>query len=249
MWHILRFSVCAAIALAAQMSTAFASHTPATDKSFAAVMPSVGSFATDTSHDGAFGARQVFSGDLSPFAQWIRMESRARVEQANAQTVCDPGMTEPCLPPEWFQLLDQMQGKSVAEKLEIANEAMNRRPYVPTRQNWHRAMYWESPFQFLRVGGQCQDYAIAKYELLREAGLPADQLQMVVLFDSATGADHAVLVAYVDGQSLVLDNLRPEIVSANDVDDYRPYYAINETGWWRYVGGQAMAFGVAYSAR
>ncbi len=249
MWLTVRFLVCAAIALATQMPTAFASHTPATDKSFAALMPSVGSFATDTTHDGTFGARQVFSGDLSPFTQWTRMESRARVEQANAQTVCDPDTTGLCTPREWLQLLDQMQGKSVAEKLEIANEAMNRRPYVPTQQNWHRAMYWESPFQFLRVGGQCQDYAIAKYELLREAGLPAEQLQMVVLFDAATGADHAVLVAYVDDQALVLDNLRPKIVSANEVDDYRPYYAINETGWWRYVGGHAMTLAVAYSAR
>jgi predicted transglutaminase-like cysteine proteinase len=101
-------------------------------------------------------------------------------------------------------------------------------------------MYWETAFEFLHYGGQCQDYAIAKYLLLRAAGVPADQMRMVVLRDTAINLDHAVLAVYVDGQPQLLDNLRNDIVAANSVSDYHPYYSINENGWWYHFGGQAM---------
>jgi predicted transglutaminase-like cysteine proteinase len=101
-------------------------------------------------------------------------------------------------------------------------------------------MYWESPFEFLRHGGQCQDYAIAKYLLLRAAGVPAEQMRMVVLRDAAIDLDHAVLVVYVNGEPMLLDNLRGNIVPARSVSYYHPYYSINENGWWTHFGGQAM---------
>ena len=41
-----------------------------------------------------------------------------------------------------------------------------------------------------------------------------------------------MLVAYVEGEALVLDNQIAEVVPAESVDHYRPYYSINETGWW-----------------
>jgi predicted transglutaminase-like cysteine proteinase len=106
--------------------------------------------------------------------------------------------------------------------------------------NWHRSMYWESPFEFMRYGGQCQDYAIAKYLLLRAAGVPADAMRMVVLRDAAISLDHAVLAVYVNGEPLLLDNLRGDIVPARNVSYYHPYYSINENGWWSHFGGQAM---------
>jgi predicted transglutaminase-like cysteine proteinase len=86
-----------------------------------------------------------------------------------------------------------------------------------------------------------QDYAIAKYELLRQAGVPASAMRMVVLRDTAIGRDHAVLVVYVDGVPLVLDILDPAIVPAAAGMPYRPYYSINENAWWYHLGPHSMA--------
>jgi predicted transglutaminase-like cysteine proteinase len=55
---------------------------------------------------------------------------------------------------------------------------------------------------------------------------------VVVLRDRRLGLDHAVTVAYVDGEALMLDNQTPGVVPVTGIHYYQPYYSINETGWW-----------------
>jgi predicted transglutaminase-like cysteine proteinase len=195
-----------------------------------------------TQQSDLFGAREIYSSNLSEIPQWKDMLVRRAAEINEAQHVCTSPGDRDCIPEEWESLVEQIRGRDLREQIEIANDAMNQHPYIRTVKNWHRAMYWETPFQFLRYGGQCQDYAIAKYELLRAAGVPADLMRMVVLHDDISGIDHAVLIVYVDRQTLILDNQRPDIVPTRAVPYYHPYYSINENGWWKHFGGQAMAW-------
>ena len=51
--------------------------------------------------------------------------------------------------------------------------------------------------------GDCEDYAIAGYNTLTEAGFPHDDLQLVLVRDRAIQQDHAVLAAHLDGQWLI----------------------------------------------
>ena len=227
------FAGCAFAAACMAAVPSFAARTPPTDSSYEQDY----SYAK---HAALFGSSEVYSPSTRPFKQWTEMLERADAERRDAQHVCASGYDTHCVPAEWQSLVDQLRGLDIRQQIEIANEAMNRQRYVPTSVNWHRAMYWESPFEFLRYGGQCQDYAIAKYLLLRAAGVPADQMRMVVLRDAAIGLDHAVLAVYVDGEPLLLDNLRTGIVPARTVSYYHPYYSINENGWWSHFGGQAM---------
>lgn len=211
----------------------FAERTPPTDTGYEANY-------SYRSHDALFGSREIYSDSLWRFPQWTHMLARSAAEAKAADHVCHSRHDTRCVPQEWNALLEEMRGRNLRQKIGIANDAMNRQPYVPTERNWHRSMYWETAFQFLRYGGQCQDYAIAKYELLRAAGVPAKLMRMVVLRDTAIGLDHAVLVVYVDYVPMLLDNLRHDIVPASRVHDYRPYYSINENGWWFHFGGRAM---------
>ena len=230
-----RLLASAAIAASACMMAApsFASRTPATDTSYEENY----SYAA---HGALFGSREIYSSRTANFPQWTDMLARNAAESQDAQHVCASRSDTHCTPQEWQALLDQMRGRDLRDQIKIANDAMNARPYVTTAQNWHRSMYWETAFQFLRFGGQCQDYAIAKYLLLRAAGVPADLMRMVVLRDAAIGLDHAILAVYVDGEPMLLDNLRTGIVPASEVSYYHPYYSINENGWWAHFGGQAM---------
>ncbi|HEX3971290.1 MAG TPA: hypothetical protein VHX19_08195 [Stellaceae bacterium] len=75
---------------------------------------------------------------------------------------------------EWSRLIAVLAPLPLREKVIRANDALNHVPYVPTTRNWGRPMYWEAPLEFLAYGGQCQDYAIAKYMALRQGGVPAD---------------------------------------------------------------------------
>ncbi|MDE2229418.1 MAG: transglutaminase-like cysteine peptidase [Alphaproteobacteria bacterium] len=56
-----------------------------------------------------------------------------------------------------------------------------------------------TPFEFLRRDGQCQDYAITKFLLLRELGVSNNAMPLVVLRDIRRQVDHAVLVVTVSG--------------------------------------------------
>jgi predicted transglutaminase-like cysteine proteinase len=195
---------------------------------------------SDAEHAPLFGSSEVYSRSTWRFKQWTDMLARADAENKDAQHVCTSRTDEHCVPAEWQGLIDRLRGLDLRQQIAIANQAINRHRYVPTAVNWHRSMYWETAFEFLRHGGQCQDYAIAKYLLLRAAGVSADHMRLVVLRDTAINLDHAVLAVYVDGEPQLLDNLRSDVVPASSVGEYHPYYSINENGWWTHFGGQAV---------
>lgn len=186
-------------------------------------------------HPRIFGTIDIYSPNLTPFWKWTTMLQRFRDEERQAKGVCHDGQMTRCVPAEWHELVTEMKGLSLRAKLDLVNSAINHHRYVRSIDNWGQVNYWETPFQFMQVGGQCQDYAITKYLLLRAAGVPASRLRVVVLRDMNLQLDHAVLVAFVDGDALILDNLINQVVSASVIHHYRPYYSINEAGWWRQV--------------
>ena len=64
---------------------------------------------------------------------------------------------------------------------------------------------WTSPLvTFDRGAGDCEDYAIAKFIALRQAGIAADDLRIVIMRDTIRGEDHAVAAARLDGHWLML---------------------------------------------
>jgi predicted transglutaminase-like cysteine proteinase len=186
-----------------------------------------------------FGTREVFSPDSAAFFKWHGMLERFAAERRQAASACASRAVERCEPAEWGALIAALKGLDLRAKLDRVNAAINRHPYVPSYVNWHESNHWETPFEFLAKGGQCQDYAIAKYLLLRAAGVPASSLRVVVLHDTRLDLDHAVTVAYVGGEALVLDNQQRDVVPASSLDFYQPYYSINEQGWWLHRAASA----------
>lgn len=182
-----------------------------------------------------FGTREIYSPDITAFGKWTGVLARFRLEQATARRGC---AGEPACD-EWREMLGALDGLDLRAKLDLVNAAVNRHPYVASQSNWGESNHWETPFEFLRKSGQCQDYAITKYLLLRAAGVPAAQLRVLVLRDTELGLDHAVTVAYVEGEAFLLDNQISTVVPMDSVHHYQPYYSINEAGWWLHVGPNA----------
>jgi len=180
-------------------------------------------------------APTVHSTNMARFEKWRDLLARWAREQRLAATTCAASNSVNCVPPEWQRLLKDLAQLSDREKLERVNSALNRHPYVSSYQNWGEVNYWETPFEFLRRNGQCQDYSVAKFMMLRATGFPNERLRIVIVHDDERQLDHAVLIAYVDGEALLLDNQFTSVVPAAKVRRYRPYYSINETGWWLYI--------------
>jgi len=179
-----------------------------------------------------FDSREIHANNIEPFHRWTAVLARFQRESSRAKAVCQLGVSSGCEPAEWARLRSEISGLDLRAKVEQVNAAINRHPYVASARNWHQVNYWETPFEFIRKNGQCQDYATTKFLLLRAAGVPNDAMRLVVVHDIERDLDHAVLVVYVEGEALVLDNLNPRVVRASSIHHYRPYYSINETGWW-----------------
>jgi predicted transglutaminase-like cysteine proteinase len=118
--------------------------------------------------------------------------------------------------------------------LRSVNAAVNALPYVTDAVNWGRTDFWETPIEFLRHGGDCEDYAVAKYMALQALGVPVDDMRVAVVDDQELGVTHAVLLVADDDRYDLLDNLTDEVVPVAGLSVYRPIYAINEHGWWNY---------------
>jgi predicted transglutaminase-like cysteine proteinase len=92
------------------------------------------------------------------------------------------------------------------------------------------ADYWASPLQTLgSEAGDCEDYAIVKYVALRELGVGADDLRVVIVRDDKRLTEHAVVAVRYERKWLVLDNRTMAILSTEDARNYRPLFALNST--------------------
>jgi predicted transglutaminase-like cysteine proteinase len=87
---------------------------------------------------------------------------------------------------------------------------------------------WTTPLTTFAAGaGDCEDYAIAKYVALREAGMDAADLRLMIVRDRTLNQDHAVTAARVDGEWLILDNRRMLLLSDMDVVNLTPLVALD----------------------
>ncbi len=116
--------------------------------------------------------------------------------------------------------------------LVAVNRLANRRPYKSDLMNFGQREYWASPLEFLARSGDCEDFAIFKYALLRHLGLPAEQLRIVMVYDRIRALGHAVLAIYRPDDILILDSLSNFVTSHTRYRHYVPRYSMNETDHW-----------------
>ena len=120
------------------------------------------------------------------------------------------------------------------ERADIVNRYVNARvEFVDDIRQYGRNDMWSAAADTLRRGrGDCEDYAIAKLQMLRAAGVPERDLYLVIVKDLVRRADHAVLVVRAGGRMLVLDNGTDRIVDTDSVSDYRPVFTFAAAGVW-----------------
>jgi predicted transglutaminase-like cysteine proteinase len=133
---------------------------------------------------------------------------------------------------QFLRLIGAVKSKSGRARLDEANRAVNMVVrYVSDYAQHGEADRWSSPLEtFATAKGDCEDYAIAKYVALREAGFPREDLRLMLVRDRAVRQDHAVLAARLDGQWLVLDNRRSELIEDSGATNLAPLFAIDHAG-------------------
>ncbi len=172
-----------------------------------------------------FGSSERMSSNLKPFTKWTQMFDRF---QASMNT--NQGQKETAI---LRDELEPLKGQPLRVMAEKVNAMMNEVPYVEDQANWGVSDYWETPVEFLSRGGDCEDFAIAKYVSLRSLGVPEERLRVAIVKDLQKGVPHAVLIVYTDDGAIILDNQSANVRSADALAGrYKPIFSINRAGWW-----------------
>jgi predicted transglutaminase-like cysteine proteinase len=135
----------------------------------------------------------------------------------------------------WRDLIDREQGQPLTERLNAVNDFFNALPFVDDEIHWHIDDYWATPIEFLGTdGGDCEDFAIAKYFTLIELGVPESRLQITYVKAVRLNQAHMVLAYYATpvADPLVLDNLVAEVLPGSSRADLVPVYSFNGQGLW-----------------
>lgn len=118
-----------------------------------------------------------------------------------------------------------------AQAIAQVNRAVNRYAYIQDRKQ----DYWQSPSEFFQNGGgDCEDFAIAKYAWLQSIGMPEDQMRIVIVDDRFVNQVHAVLMVENGRAPLVLDNQEQDLNGKLLAERYSPIFSFNRNGVWIY---------------
>ena len=117
-----------------------------------------------------------------------------------------------------------LRNRDPLDRLDAVNRYVNAHvTFTDDVRQYRTADLWSSAGETLRRGrGDCEDYAIAKLQMLRHAGFADRDLYLVIVKDLVRRSDHAVLVVRAEGRMLLLDNGTDRIADAATVQDYRP---------------------------
>jgi len=243
---LLLLAVCCGVALA-DMHAGRSASAPETIGSTAAPLtqdtksgdfsvPQLGGFATDlrAQNSDALGKRYSSStmsvADIS--AKWNELQSRLLADEA-AVSACRTSAAACTLAARQFlSIVDIGAQRDGRVRFGWVNRAVNMA--IRPASDWSQygvADFWASPLQTLGSGaGDCEDYAIVKYVVLRELGITADDLRLIIVQDEKRETGHAVVAVRHEQRWLILDNRTMAILDAEDVHDYRPLFALDQHG-------------------
>lgn len=161
-----------------------------------AAAPAKEPFSMSAAHSGAMAAKWR---SLQPY---IQVEARILDLCRSDAQMCTPAAAR------FLAVVESARDRTGRARIGEINRAINLaiRPESDFVR-FHVPDVWTSPLMTFAYGaGDCEDYAIAKYVALREAGVPPEDLRIVIMRNAALGEDHAVTAARVDGEWLILDN-------------------------------------------
>ena len=170
------------------------------------------------------------------FPKWTGAQRRYWAHDPAFASLCAEILAADCGLDDWSRFLGRVASRDPAKQLELVNAWVNRVPYRADKAVWGERDYWAAPGEFLANGGDCEDYAIAKYYSLKDLGFPEDAIRIVVLDDKRRQQTHAVLVVTWRGEDLVLDSLDQRIRPWNEVRHYHALYSFNEDAYWLHRG-------------
>lgn len=172
-----------------------------------------------------FGLRTNSDSSLS--TKWrglqpaLHLEARVLELCRSDPKTCSPGTSR------FLAIIEAARKRDGRARIGEINRAVNLaiRPVSDLAQ-FHAQDVWMTPLMTFALGaGDCEDYAIAKYVALREAGMDEADLRLVILHDQSINQDHAVTAVRIDGSWIMLDNRHMILLAESQLSKMIPLLA------------------------
>ncbi|MYF37465.1 MAG: hypothetical protein F4219_01650 [Gammaproteobacteria bacterium] len=179
-------------------------------------------------------------GDASLWDDWYDTIKRTNdeiisIEGCNEdESECDRTMLQISV------LVNNGKDLELTQQLQLVNRYVNRmRRYNDDRRSIKKledsrlvvSQQWTTLLEFMNKGGDCEDFATAKYALLKLMGFDAHDLRVVVVYERKLQEHHAVIAVRTNEDQVALLDIDNKIYSQRP-PHYRLVYSINEHSIW-----------------
>lgn len=141
------------------------------------------------------------------------VESQAQARSENLQT-----------------LMQSLKNAPIQTKLNRVNYFFNQNiRYTSDLKNHGVTDHWQTQAESLKLGkGDCEDYALAKYQALKDLGVPEKELHVFYVKNRNNIAHMVLLHTDSQNRSQVLDNESSLVLPLDKRKDLRPVYGFNQ---------------------
>ncbi len=188
-----------------------------------------------------FGSTEKQSSSLTAFTKWTDMFNRfdAALNTASGSETMS----------QFKSQIEFLRGMPMNQMVEGVNNVVNRISYISDSNIYGKSDYWATPMEFIKNGGDCEDFAITKYVALRALGIPEERMRILILQDMQKNIPHAILIVYTDNGPMLLDNQIKSVTPVERVSHYKPIFSINREGWWLHTKPKGNVTVVAAASR
>lgn len=160
-----------------------------------------------------------FGAHLIPYATPERMADKIALVESI------PRVTH-----HWRSLVRRFRDLDRVGQMEAVNALVNKLPYVTDDKLYGRLDLWDDPLRFFGQGGDCEEFALAKYALLWHLGFHPERMQVLAVTRLSDMTGHAVLGVSMAGNTYILDQTCDRVVTDDNCTDYRLVYTLCSRG-------------------
>jgi predicted transglutaminase-like cysteine proteinase len=174
----------------------------------------------------SFDAADHYLTRATDYPRWADLTARHVTQLRTIESCLRDATTCPQRMHGYREIVVRAHDLTASRKMVLINRFINTRHW---RIEDRRDDDWRTLVDFLSRGGDCEDYAIAKYFALRQVGFSAADVRVGITRDPGTHTYHAVTIVRIDDQIYFLDvDGAPRRSQAG----YRFLFSINEFAIW-----------------
>ena len=184
-----------------------------------------------------FGLNAVPVADGELLTNWSSVEADIRAESEILAQCRENIVRCPPAARTFLAIVAQGRAQTGRARIGVINRAINLAIHpMSDLAQWGVEDRWTAPLATLTTGfGDCEDYAIAKYVALMQAGVAAEDVQLIIVRDLARDGDHAVVAVRLDGHWIMLDNRWLALVDDREMRRIIPRFVLDHEGVKQFV--------------